>query len=191
MESKNNRFRKGFRTAGLFFAQVCIYLVMAIPFRVMVVIPGFTEIRPVQMLKPVYGVFFGIPGCFAFAVGNLIGDLLSDSLKWSSITGFVANFAGPFVFWLFWSRLSKASFSLRTGKDLLKQFAVTAVSAALEALLITPTVMLAYSDVDAILFAETVFLNGTVFPLLLGIPLMILMQEEFGFLPRTNVNLQQ
>ena len=183
MQSKNKHIRKALRTAGLFFALVLVYLLMAIPFRVMTVIPGFTEIRPVQLLKPVYGVFFGIPGCLAFAVGNLIGDLLGDSLKWSSIAGFAANFAGPFVFWLFWSRLSKTTFSLRTGRDLLKQLAVTVVSAALEALLITPVVMLVYADVSAALFAATVFLNGTVFPLLLGIPLMILMQEEFGFQP--------
>ena len=184
MQSKNKRFHNGLRTAGLFFALVLVYLILAVPFRVMVVIPGFTEIRPVQLLKPVYGIFFGIPGCLAFAVGNLIGDLLSDSLKWSSIAGFAANFVGPFVFWLFWRRFSKMPFFLRTGKDLLKLLAVTVVSAALEALLITPTVMLAYTDVNAVLFAETVFLNGTVFPLLLGIPLMILMQEEFGFQPR-------
>ena len=185
MESKNSFFRKGLRTAGLFVALVFVYLVMAIPFRVMVVIPGFTEIRPVLLLKPVYGVFFGIPGCLAFAVGNLIGDLFGDSLKWSSIAGFIANFMGPFVYRIFWSRLSKTPFSLRTGKDLLKQLGVTAVSAALDSLLITPVVMLVYDDVDEWLFAATVFLNGAVFPLLLGIPLMILMQEEFGFRPRT------
>ncbi len=183
MQSKNKRFHETLRTAGLFLVLVLVYLILAVPFRVMTVIPGFTEIRPVQLLKPVYGVFFGIPGCLAFAVGNLIGDLLGDSLKWSSIAGFAANFAGPFVFWLFWSRLSKTTFSLRRGKDLLKQLAVTAASAASESLLITPVVMLVYADVNAALFAATVFLNGTVFPLLLGIPLMILMQEEFGFRP--------
>ncbi len=186
MKSKNKRFHKGLRTAGLFFALVFAYLVLAIPFRVMTVIPGFTEIRPVQLLKPVYGVFFGIPGCLAFAFGNLIGDLLGDSLRWSSIAGFAANFAGPFVFWLFWSRLSKTPFSLRTGTDLLKHLVTTVVSAFTESLLITPVVMLVYADVDAMLFAITVFLNGTVFPLLLGIPLMILMQEEFGFRPCAN-----
>ena len=182
MRSERSR-SKGLRTAGTFLALVFVYLLMAIPFKVLVVIPGFTEIRPVLLLKPVYGIFFGIPGCLAFAVGNFIGDLIGDSLRWSSIAGFAANFAGPFVYWLYWSRFSRTAFSLRTGKDLLRQLAVTVVSAALESLLITPVVMLAYSDVDGMLFAATVFLNGTVFPLLLGIPLMILMQEEFGFRP--------
>lgn len=183
MRSQNKR-RAGLKTCLTFLALVVVYLVMFIPFKVMVVIPGFTEIRPVLLLKPVFGIFFGVPGCLAFAVGNFIGDLIGDSLKWSSIAGFAANFAGPFVFWLFWSRLSRTPFSLRDGKALLKQLAVTVVSAVLEALMITPMVMLAYSDVDGLLFALTVFLNGTVFPLLLGVPLMILMQEEFGFRPK-------
>ena len=47
------------------------YLIVSIPFKVMEIIPGFTDIRPVSMLQPIYGIFFGIPGCIAFAVGNL------------------------------------------------------------------------------------------------------------------------
>lgn len=161
-----------------------VYLIVALPFKVMSVIPGFTDIRPVSLLQPVYGVFFGIPGCLAFAIGNLIGDIFSDSLRWSSIAGFAANFAGPFLFYLFCNMLSKTPFSLRTGKSLLKQIAVTAVSAIAQAALITPAVVLIYPEVSGLIFAVTVMLNGSVFPIVLGIPLMILMQEELGFKPQ-------
>ena len=160
-----------------------VFLVVAIPFKVMSVIPGFTDIRPVSLLQPVYGIFFGIPGCAAFAIGNLIGDIVSDSLRWSSIAGFAANFAGPYVFYLFWCRISKTPFSLRTGKNLLKQALVTIVSAILQAVLITPAVVLVYPDVSGWVFSSTVTLNGSVFPIMIGIPLMILMQEELGFTP--------
>ena len=84
------------RKAAIFAALIAVYLIVAIPFKVMEVIPGFTDIRPVSMLMPVYGIFFGIPGCIAYAIGNLITDIISDSLRWSCIAGFVANFAGPF-----------------------------------------------------------------------------------------------
>lgn len=161
-----------------------VFLIVAIPFKVMSVIPGFTDIRPVSLLQPVYGVFFGIPGCIAFAVGNLIGDIVSDSLRWSSIAGFAANFAAPFLFYIFWSKISKEPFSLRTGKNLLKQIAVTAVSAVVQAALITPAVVMIYPDVSGWVFATTVLLNSSVFPIMLGIPLMILMHEELGFKPK-------
>ncbi len=78
-----------------------VYLIVSVPFKVMEIIPGFTDIRPVTMLQPVYGVFFGIPGCIAFAFGNLLTDMIGDSLRLSSIAGFAANFSGPFVFIFF------------------------------------------------------------------------------------------
>lgn len=185
MALKNSKLSKPVRLCLMTLVLVLVYLIIAVPFKVMNVIPGFTDIRPVMLLKPVYGVFFGIPGCIAFAVGNLIGDVMSDSLQWSSIAGFAANFLGPFAFYLFWAKLSKTSFSLRTVKKILKHFAVIVISSVTEAVVIVPAVKLIYPDVDFLLLAFTIFLNGTMFPLLLGIPLMILMQEELGFKPLT------
>ncbi|MBE6010887.1 MAG: hypothetical protein E7236_09580, partial [Lachnospiraceae bacterium] len=84
-----------------------IYLLVAVPFKVMEIIPGFTDVRPVTMLGPIYAVFFGLPGCIVMAVGNLVMDIVSDSLRWSSISGFIANFLGPFLIYLFWNKWSK------------------------------------------------------------------------------------
>lgn len=188
MALKTSNLPKPVKLCALTAVLIFVYLIIAIPFKVMSVIPGFTDIRPVMLLKPVFGIFFGIPGCIAFAVGNLIGDVMSDSLRWSSIAGFAANFLGPFVCYLFWRRISKESFSLRTRKSLLKQSAVIIISALIEAVIITPAVYLLYPEIDFSLFAVTVLLNGTVFPLVLGIPLMILMQEELHFQPIENIN---
>lgn len=162
---------------------VAVYLIIAIPFKVMSVIPGFTDIRPVMLLKPVFGIFFGIPGCLAFAVGNLIGDIMSGSLRWSSAAGFIANFLGPFVFYLFYMKIFKKPFYLRTIKDIIRQLTVIIISAVIEAVIISPAVKLLYPEIDMLLLFVTILLNGTVFPFMLGIPLMILMQEELGFKP--------
>ena len=175
--------RKWLKIPLLTLILVAVYLIVAIPFKVMEIIPGFTDIRPVMLLEPAYGVFFGIPGCLAFAVGNLIGDIFGDDLRWSSIAGFVANFLGPFCFWLYWTKLSKEPFRLRNRKNILKHCAVIVVSALLQTIVITPTVKLFYPEVSGFLFALTVMLNGMVFPIVIGVPLMILMQEELGFQP--------
>ena len=50
-----------------------------------------------------------------------------------------------------------------------------------QAVIITPSVVLLYPDVDATLLATVITSNGTVFPLFFAIPLMIPMQEELGF----------
>lgn len=165
----------------LFFILVAVYLIVSIPFKVMEIIPGFTDIRPVSMLQPVYGVFFGIPGCLAFAVGNLITDIVSDSIRWSSIAGFAANFLGPFCYYLFWCRLSRRSFDMRSIKNILIHIAVVAVAAVITAGIIAPAVALSYPDVDLQLLITTIMINSTVFPILLGIPLIIVLQEELGF----------
>ncbi len=172
------------KTLLIIFILIVVYLIVSIPFKVMEIIPGFTDIRPVSMLQPVYGIFFGIPGCIAFAIGNLITDIVGNSLRWSSIAGFIANFLGPFCFWFYWGRLSRTPFDLRSAKKNLRHILVIAVIAVIEALLITPAVALVYPDVDYGLFFATVMINSTAFPILLGIPLIIVMQEELGFKAR-------
>ena len=166
-----------------FFALLGAYIVVALPFKAMNLIPGFTDIRPVQALGPVYGVFFGPVGCLAAAVGNLVGDIADHALRWTSIAGFATNFIGPYLLWLFWTRVSRTPFSLRTPRDLLRQCLALVAMAAVEDAILAPSVALVYPEVDIRFFAVSVFCNTAAFPIVIGIPLSILMQEEFGFVP--------
>lgn len=167
------------RFAGL----VAVYLVLALPFKAMDLIPHFTDIRPVEALGTVYAVFFGPLGCLASACGNLVADAMAGELRWTSIPGFAANFLGPLVVWLFWTRVSRTPFALRTVRDLLKHALVVVVAAAVEDGIVAPAVALVYPEVDLRFFAVAVFCNTAIFPLFLGIPLSILLQEEMGLLP--------
>lgn len=167
------------RFAGL----LAVYLVVAVPFKAMNLIPGFTDVRPVQALGPLYGVFFGPLGCLASGFGNLLADTVDHAVRWTSIAGFAANFLGPLLVWLFWTRLSRTPFALRTPRDLLKHVFALLAMAAIEDAIIAPAVALVYPDVNAALFATVVFANTAGFPIVLGIPLSILLQEEMGFLP--------
>ena len=184
MSSLAEKNSTGFwRKSAVFVLLIIVYLIVAVPFKVMEIIPGFTDIRPVSMLMPVFGIFCGIPGCIAYAVGNLITDIVSDSLKWSSIAGFAANFIGPFVYYLFWIKLSKNQFHLRKGRNLLKHTLVIIIDALLVAGMITPFVALSYPEVNTALFFVMVLINSSAFPFCIGIPLIILMQDELGFKP--------
>ncbi len=57
----HNAMKKRLRRIGLTLILTAVYLGVAVPFKVMSVIPGFADIRPVLMLNPVFGIFFGIP----------------------------------------------------------------------------------------------------------------------------------
>ena len=173
-------FARGFVT---FVILLGVYMIIALPFKQLSVIPGFTDIRPVCMLMPVYGIFFGIPGCFACAVGNLIGDIASDSLRWSSIAGFVGNFAYPFLMYAFWTKIRKKPFALRRVRTICLFVAIAVACSLVQALIITPAVAFYYPDVDAPLFFASVVANSSLFPLGFTIPFIIMLQDELGFRP--------
>lgn len=171
------------RKAALFVILLVVYLVIALPFKVLSIVPGFSDVRPVSMLLPVYGIFFGIPGCLAFSVGNLIGDIASDSLRWSSIAGFVGNFVYPYLMYLFWTKLRKKPFNLRRGRTI-GLFVVTIIACTLvKALLISSAVAFHYPEVDVMLFFMSVVLNDALFPIGFATPFIIMLQEELGFSP--------
>ena len=166
-----------------FILLLAVYLLFAIPFKAMNLIPGFTNVRPVSALAAIYGVFYGPVGCLANACGNLVSDLLDNALRWSSLAGLAANFLGPCTVWFLWKRYGRHPFALRTIPDLLFHTVVIVLAAFLEALIITPAVAFAYSDVNAVLFACIVLGNEVIFPIVLGIPMAIVVQEEFGVAP--------
>lgn len=175
------KFRALLRLAGL----LTVYLVIALPFRTLNLITGFTDVRPVTALGPVYAVFYGPVGCLASGLGNLLADAMADSLRWTSIAGLAVNFLGPLLTWLYWTRLSRTPFALRTPRDLLRHSLLLTLVSLFETAILAPAVALVYPEIDAVFFGQTVFFNNSVFPIVLGIPLAILLQEEFGFRPRT------
>lgn len=160
---------------------VIVYLLVAVPFKVMEVIPGFTDIRPVMMLGPIYALFYGIPGCVLFALMNLVMDIIGGDLAWSSIAGLLSNFAGPMLLYYYWNYISKSKPHLRTAGNIIHYCIIIFLMALLEAGIITPSVSAFYPDVDRELFFTMVLLNTALFPILFGIPLTILIREELGF----------
>ena len=173
-----------------FFLLLFVYLVVAIPFKAMNLIPGFSDVRPVCALASIYGIFYGPLGCVVCAFGNLIGDIFDDALRWSSFAGFAANFLGPLLVWYLWKRFGKHPFALRTIPDLFFHALILVLAAILEAAIITPAVAYAYPEVNAKFFALSVLGNTSVFPIVFGIPLAIVLQEELGFSPYTDEKLE-
>lgn len=171
------------RSIRRFFVLLAVYLIVAIPFKAMNLIPGFTDVRPVQALGPLYGIFFGPLGCLVAACGNLVADAVDGALRWTSIAGFASNFFGPLLVWLYWTRVSRTPFSLRTPRDMLKYCLVIVAMAIVEDAILAPAVALVYPEVDIRFFAAAVFGNTAGFPIAIGIPLSILLQEEMGLKP--------
>jgi energy-coupling factor transport system substrate-specific component len=166
-----------------FVMLLLVFLLVSLPFKVMEIIPGFTDIRPIYALAPIYGAFFGPIGCLVFGVGNFIADIVGRDLHITSILGFIANCLIPFCTWFFWNRIYRKPFSLRTISHIGFQTAVNVFTGLLSALIITPGVAFLFPHVDWQLFALSVVLNCSVFSTLVGIPLIFLVQDELNWQP--------
>ncbi len=157
-----------------------IFVLVAVPFKVLNLIPGITEIRPVDCLNMIFGVMFGIYGALGCAIGNIIADILGGTLTVSSWAGFVSNFAGTYLAYLMWYGIIKERPRIR---NLKQAAAFTLVSAAIGMVIagiVTFGVELSYPEVDGIALFVQIFLNTLGFSVILGMPLVIMLEEVYG-----------
>lgn len=64
---------------------------LTVPFKTLVIVPGFTEIRPTVVIPVLMGIIAGPAGAWGAAIGNLIGDILGGTQGPSSAFGFFGN----------------------------------------------------------------------------------------------------
>ena len=79
-----------------------IYAAILIPFKAIPLVPGFTEVRPGNMIPVAFGMFFGPAGAWGAAIGNTLGDLIGGSFGVGSLFGFVGNFLFAFIPYKLW-----------------------------------------------------------------------------------------
>jgi hypothetical protein len=82
-----------------------IYAAVCIPFKLAVVVPGVTEVRPATAIPVVCGILFGPAAAWGSAFGNLIADFFG-TLGPGSLAGFVANFLYAYVPYRLWRLLA-------------------------------------------------------------------------------------
>jgi len=60
-------------------------------------VEGLTWLRPGNVMAPLLGYVFGIPGCVGVAVGNLLADSFSGYYTVASLGGFLGNFMLAYI----------------------------------------------------------------------------------------------
>ena len=97
------------RMVSLTFVIAAIYLAGLIPSKGLVIVPGFTEVRPGSALPVAFGLMFGPAAAWGSAIGNLLGDAFGGTLSMASAYGFVGNFFMGFVGYKLWGNLGPLS----------------------------------------------------------------------------------
>lgn len=105
------------------------FLVLGIPFKVMVLVEGFTEVRPVNSLPPIAGMICGPLGALACGVGNMIADLFG-TFNGTSVLGFFGNMAAAYLPYRLWHIYSDEQPNLHKNTNILK-YVLICFSAAL------------------------------------------------------------
>jgi energy-coupling factor transport system substrate-specific component len=77
------------------------FAAILIPFKGVPLIPGYTELRPANVIPLVFGLLFGPAGAWGAAFGNLIGDFFG-TLGIGSFFGFWGNFLAAYLPYKMW-----------------------------------------------------------------------------------------
>jgi len=107
------------RMVVLTAVSAAVYAAVLIPFKPIPIIPGFTEIRPANVLPIICSLMFGPAAAWGSAFGNLIGDFFG-TLGPGSIFGFIGNFLYGFIPYKVWGIISKRDPTIRGSKEALK-----------------------------------------------------------------------
>ena len=159
-----------------FLIVLAAFLMLGIPFKVMVLVEGFTEVRPVNAVPPVAGMIFGVWGSLACGIGNLISDLFG-TFNATSVLGLIGNFIAAYIPYRLWYIYSAEQPNLHTNINILK-YTLICFSAALSVswLLGFGLYYLFGSWIESIY--TYIFFNNFGFSIGLGMPLFIMLTSD-------------
>lgn len=118
-----------FTKKKMFFIVLVAFLILGIPFKVMVLIEGFTEVRPVNAIPPLAGLIAGPVGALACGIGNVLTDLFG-TFNENSILGLFGNFFAAYVPYRLWYIYSDEKPNVHKNINILK-YVFISFSAAL------------------------------------------------------------
>lgn len=147
-----------------------LYAALLIPFKVLPLIPGVTELRPGNAVPVVCSMLFGPAGAWGAAIGNLIGDFFGG-IGPGDMFGFAANFLYGLLPHLAWRALSDGDPVPRTARQWAAFTAVVALAAGACALIVGWGLNL-LGFVPFALLGNVVFFNNFIMAMLLA-PLLL------------------
>ena len=125
---------KDVRMVAITIVIAAIYTAGLIPSKGLVLIPGFTEIRPGVALPVAFSLVFGPAAAWGSAIGNLVGDAFGGTLTWGSPFGFLGNFFMGLVGYKLWGSLGPLSSgeepTMRSGRQVVEYLVIALVTAA-------------------------------------------------------------
>ncbi len=106
-----------------------LYAAILIPFKVAIpLVPGFTEVRPANVIPILCSLMFGPAAAWGSAFGNLIADAFG-TFGLGSIPGFIGNFLYGYIPYKMWQSIGKGVPVAKSYFSPLKSSVIALVSA--------------------------------------------------------------
>lgn len=160
-------------TIKQFFVILAAFLILGISFKVMVLVEGLTEVRPVNAIPPVAGLLCGPVGALACGLGNLAADLVGTFSK-ASVLGFAANMLAAFLPYRIWHLFSAEGPNLKNGRNRLFYILIS-LGAAMTAAWILSFGLYWMEGIWMKEIYTFVFWNNFGFSVGLGMPILIIL----------------
>lgn len=154
------------------------FLVLGASFKVMVLIEGFTEIRPVNALPVMFGLIAGPVGALACGLGNMAADLFG-TFNATSLLGFAANFIGAYLPFRLWYVFSDEKPNLKSFGNIGRYCLISTVASFVMAFIIGAGLDIIFGVRLPQIYIY-VLLNNLAFSVFLGIPVFIVLNLETG-----------
>ena len=111
-----------------------MFVAVLLPFKGLVIIPGYTELRPASLVPLACSLLFGPAAAWGSAIGNLVGDVLGGMFGLGSIFGMFGNFVLGYLPYkllenLFRKNSNAASYLLNASVGILASLACASVIA--------------------------------------------------------------
>lgn len=108
-----------------------LYAAVLVPFKVVPLIPGVTELRPANAIPVVCSFMFGPAAAWGSAIGNMIGDFFGG-VGPGDVFGFVANLVYGYIPYKAWSIIARGESPVsRSPASIVKYGAVCLVASVL------------------------------------------------------------
>ena len=159
-----------------FLICTAVFAVLGAAFKVMVLVEGFTEVRPVNAVPMLAGLIFGPIGALGCGVGNIIADFFG-TFNLTSILGFFANFVAAYLPYKLWHLLKKEEPNVHTWKNIGIYVFLSALSALTAACMLGFGLYYFFGSWIETIYTYVLF-NNFGFSVALGLPLFIVLTSD-------------
>jgi hypothetical protein len=152
------------------------FFVLGATFKVMVLVEGLTEVRPVNAIPPIAGLAFGPIGGIACGLANLFADLFG-SFGWSSILGVIANFIAAYLPYRLWHLFSNEPPNLHNLRNIFLYIIICLISAFSVAWFLSFGLYTFFGFWIEEIYTY-IFFNNFGFSIAFGMPLLIILTSD-------------